>query len=154
MKATLKQGEYESRLSEKIRIMDIHSQTFKDLATQCAYQTQVSTLGEVKSLKVRTKARDKRAKVRDQNIMQNITHSRSEATLQHLNTTNVVKAESENSRKSFQGLQNEVTQLRDDQAKLHKLLKSKSDVAAELTKILKEFCRSDARIDRQTNDGK
>lgn len=134
--------------------MDIHSQTFKDLATQCAYQTQVSTLTEVKSLKIQGKARDRQAKARDQRVMQSITHSRSEASLQQLNTNNIVKVESENSQRGIENLKSEVIQLKDDQKKLRKALKTRSDgMAEELTNVLKEFYRSNGRIDPRTNDG-
>jgi len=154
VKATFKQGEYGSKLGEKIKIMDIHSQSFRDLATQCSYQTQVSTLGEVRSLKSLEKTRDRKAKARDWRVMQNITYSRSEATLQQLKTTNVVKVESENSQRSVQDLKSEVAQLRIDQRKLHKLLKARSNRTAELTKASKDFYRSNERSDPRIEDCK
>ena len=153
MKATIKQDNYASELSEKIKAVDVYSQMFKDLATQCAYKTQTTTLGEVRSL--RSQEKESRRKV-----MQQIARSRSEASLQYLDTTNVVRAESENNQRSVQDLQDEVIQLRTDHANLQASLKSKSDrenaeIAAlkgEIRKFLKEFHRSNERIDRRTND--
>ena len=124
--------------------MDTHSQRFKEMATQCAYQTQTSTLDGVKSLESQTKANHR-------SLIQHIACSRSEASLQHLDTTNVVKAESENSQKSIQYLQKEVLRLREDQAKVYKLLKRKS-MRAELKTVLKDFQRSNGRIDSGTSD--
>ena len=122
VKATFKQDEYGSKLSQSIKLMDTHSQRFKDVAAECAYQTQTSTLDEVRSLKSRTKANDR-------SIMQQIEYSRSEAKLQHLDTTNTLKGESEAHRRRIQHLLKEVNQLKYDQAKVYKLLKSKYMIA-------------------------
>ena len=121
-KATIKQDEYGSKLSQSIKFMDIHSQRFKDVAIQCAYQTQTSTLDEVRFLKSQTKANSR-------SIMQQIEHLRSEASLQHLDTTKILKGESETYQRSIQYLQKEVVQLKNDQAKVYKLLKSKYIIA-------------------------
>ena len=142
VKATFKQDEYESQLSEKIKMMDIHSRTFKDLADQCSYQTQMSTLGEVKTLKLQERASHR-------SVIQRIAHSRSEANLQH-------KAETQN----IQSLQTEIVQLRTDHANVQALLESSSEnqraesnaLKIELKKVLKEFHRSNGRIDMRTND--
>lgn len=145
VKATFKQDQYESKLSESIKLMDIHSQRFHDVALECSFQTQKSTLGELRSLNSRTCADN-------QSIMQSITCSRSEASLQHLNTMNVFKAESENNKMSMENLQNEVGQLKNGQAELRKLLKGNL-VAVELRKALEEFHNESGRIALRRNDG-
>ena len=138
VKATFKQDEYGSKLSQSIKLMDINSQRFKDVAIECAYHTQTSTLDGVRSLKSRTKANNR-------SIMQQIEYSRSEANLQHLDTTNVLKGESETHQRRIQYLQEEVVQLRNDQAKVYKLLKSKYMVAGP-------YFRNDRRSGPRTSD--
>ena len=153
MKATFKQDQYESKLSEKIKIMNAYSRMFKDLAVQCSYQTQQSTLGKVKALK-------SQGKTSHRNIMQQLARSRSEASLQHLDTNRNLREGSESSQRSIQDLQDEVTHLRADHSNLHTLLSSRDEsrsvemdsLKAELKKVLKEFHRSNGRIDRRTND--
>ena len=124
VKATFKQGEYESKLSEALRMMDLCSRHFKDLADQCSYQTQVSTLGELKTFRFQEKANSR-------SVIQSIAHSRSEANLQH------------------QNLHTQIMGLRTNQA----IQKAESDAANnEIRKFLKEFHRSNSRIDMRTND--
>ena len=145
VKATFKQDEYESKLSESIRLMDIHIQRFHDVALQCSFQTHTSTLGELRSLNSRTYADN-------QSIMQKIAFSTSEASLQHSNTTNVLRVESANNKMSMNNLQNEVGQLKNGQAKLCKLLKSQL-VAAELRKVLEELHKESGHITLRRSEG-
>ena len=154
MKAVFKQDEYESELSDKVKTMELYSQTFKDVAEQEAFRTQQETLRGVKALKAQGKKSDRL-------IVQLSAHSRSEANLRHLNTTDLIKAESESSQRRTQELQNEVIQqLRADQAKLEALFKAKSDqhetefaaLAVDIKKVLKKFLSSNGRIDPRTND--
>ena len=92
--------------------------------------------------------------------MQQIARSRSEASLQHLDTNRNLREGSENSQRSIHDLQDEVIRLRADQANLHTLLTSRDEnrsvemdsLKTELKKVLKEFHRSNGRIDRRTND--
>ena len=153
-KAIFKQDEYESELSDKVKAMEFHSQTFKDVAEQCAFHTQQETLREVKKLTSQSKKRDSM-------IVQQIANSRSEANLRHLNTADLIKAESESSRRSSRKLHDEVTQqLRADQARLEAQLKTKWDrqetelnaLAIDIRKVLKKFLSSNGRIDPRTND--
>ena len=154
MKAVFRQDEYESELSEKMKTMEFCSQTFKDVAEQEAFHTQQETLREVKMLKFQNKKGDRM-------IVQQIAHSRSEANLRHLNTTDLIKAESESNQKRTQKLQDEVTQqLRADQARLEAQFKTKFDrqetefnaLAIEIRKVIKKFLSSNGRIDPRTND--
>ena len=154
MKAIFRQDEYESELSEKIKTMEFCSQTFKDVAEQEAFHTQQETLREVKMLKFQNKKGDRM-------IVQQIAHSRSEANLRHLNTTDLIKAESESNQQRTQKLQDEVTQqLRADQARLEAQFKTKFDrqetefnaLAIEIRKVIKKFLSSNGRIDPRTND--
>ena len=104
--------------------MDSQSRTFKELADQCSYETQMSTLGEVRALRSQGRASHR-------SVTQSIVHSRSEANLQHqvLN-------------KSVQNLQTEFA-----------IQKAESNaLRVELKKVLKEFHRSNGRIDMRTND--
>ena len=149
MKVIFKQDEYESELSDKVRTIEFYSQTFKDVAEQEAFQTQRKTLREVKK--------------GDRMIVQQIAHSRSEANLQHLNTLDLIKAESASSQRRIQEVQNEVTQqLRADQAKFEALLKTKSirhetelsALAVEMKKVLKRLLSSNGRNDPRTNDSR
>lgn len=149
MKAIFKQDDYESELSDKVKMIEFCSQTFKDVAEQEAFHTQQKTLREVKK--------------GDRMIVQQIAHSRSEATLQHSNTTDLIKAESASSRRRIQESQNEVIQqLRADQAKLEALFKTKSNrhetelraLAVEMKKVLKRLLSSNGRIDPRTNDSR
>lgn len=141
MKAIFKQDEYESELSDKVKAIQFHSETFKDVAEQWAFHTQGQTLSEVKSLKSQGRKRQRM-------IMQQIAHSRSEANLHHLNTGHLIKAESES-----------ITQLRADQERIEELIKSKFDrqetgmnAIIEMRKLVKELLSSNGRIDRRTND--
>ena len=156
MKAIFKQDEYEAGLSDKVKMMELYSQAFKDLAEQEAFHTQGETLREVKRLKAQRKKGD-------QMIVQQITHSRSEANLRHLNTTDLIKAESESSQRRTHELQNEVIQqLRVDQAGLETLFRTKFDrhetelraLAVEIKKVFKRFLSSNERIDPRTNDSR
>ncbi len=63
--------------------MDFHSQIFKDVAEQEAFQTQRETLREVKMLRSQRKKGDRM-------IVQRIAHSHSEANLRHLNMTDLM----------------------------------------------------------------
>lgn len=124
--------------------MELHFQAFKDVAEQEAYRTQRETLREVKTLKSQGKRGDRM-------IVQQIAHSRSEANLRHLNTTDLIKAESESTRRRTQELQDKVTKERKlDQARLEALFKISLKV--EIKKILKAFLSSNERIDPHTND--
>lgn len=156
VKAIFKQDEYESELSDKVKTMEFYSQTFKDAAEQESFSTQQETLREVKQFKAQGKKGDRM-------IIQLIAHSRSEANLRHLNTTDLIKAESESSQRRTQELQNEVIeQLRADQARLEALFKSKLErhetefgaLAIDIKKVLKKFLRSNGRIDPHTNDSR
>ena len=156
VKAIFKQDEYESELSDKVKTMEFYSQTFKDAAEQESFSTQQETLREVKQFKAQKKKGDRM-------IMQQFAHSRSEANLRHLNTTDLIKAESESSQRRTQELQNEVIeQLRADQARLEALFKSKLErhetefgaLAIDIKKVLKNFLSSNGRIDRRTNDSR
>ena len=154
MKAIFKQDEYESELSDKVKMMEFCSQTFKDVAEQESFSTQQETLREVKKFKAQREKGDRM-------IVQQIAHSRSEANLRHLNTTDLIKAESESSQRRTQELQNEVIeQLRADQARLEALFKTKLErhetelgaLAIDIKKVLKKFLSSNGRIDPRTND--
>lgn len=154
MKVIFKQDEYESELSDKIKAMEFHSQTFKDVAEQEAFHTQRETLREIKELKTQRKKGDR-------TIMQQIVHSRSEANLRHLHTTDLIKAESESSQRRTQTAQDEVTQqLKADQARLEALFKTNLDwqqtkfeaLTIDVRKVLKRFLSSNGRIDPRTND--
>ena len=154
MKAVFKQDEYDSELTDKIKTMELYSQAFKDVAEQEAFRTQQETLREVKTLKAQRKKGDRL-------IVEQIAHSHSEANLRHLNTTDLIKAESESSQIRTQELQNEVVQqLRADQVRLESLLKTKFDrhetdfgaLAVDIRKVLKRFLSSNGRIDPRTND--
>ena len=156
VKAIFKQDEYESELSDKVKTMEFYSQIFKDAAEQESFSTQQETLREVKQFKAQGKKGDRM-------IIQLIAHSRSEANLRHLNTTDLIKAESESSQRRTQELQNEVIeQLRADQARLEALFKSKLErhetefgaLAIDIKKVLKKFLRSNGRIDPHTNDSR
>ena len=156
VKAIFKQDEYESELSEKVKTMEFYSQNFKDVAEQESFSTQQETLREVKHFKAQRKKGDRM-------IMQQIAHSRSEANLRHLNTTDLIKAESESSQRRTQELQNEVIeQLRADQARLEALFKTKLErhetefgaLAIDIKKVLKKFLSSNGRIDPRTNDSR
>lgn len=149
MKAIFKQDEYESELSDKVKTLEFYSQAFRDMAEQEAFQTQQRTLREVKK--------------GDRMIVQQIAHSRSEANLQHLTTTDLIKAESASSENRIQELQKEVIQqLRADQAKLEALFKTKSirhetelsALAVDMKKVLKRLLSSNGRIDPRTNDSR
>ena len=152
MKAIFKQDEYESELSDKVKTMEFYYQTFKDVAEQESFSTQQETLREVKQLKAQGKQRDRM-------IVQQIEHSHSEANLRHLNTTDLIKAESESSQRRTQDLQNEgFEQLRADQARLEALFKTKFEqhetVTIDMKKIFKKFLSSNGRIDPRTNDSR
>ena len=156
VKAIFKQDEYESELNEKVKTMEFYSQNFKDVAEQESFSTQQETLREVKQFKAQRKKSDRM-------IMQQIAHSRSEANLRHLNTTDLIKAESESSQRRTQELQNEVIeQLRADQARLEALFKTKLErhetefgaLAIDIKKVLKKFLSSNGRIDPRTNDSR
>ena len=156
MKAIFKQDEYESELSDKVRTMELYSQTFKEVAVQESFSTQQETLREVKQLKAQRKKGDRM-------IVEQIAHSRSEANLRHLNTTDLIKAESESSRRRTQELQNDVIErLRVDQARLEALFKTKLErhetefgaLAMDIKKVLKKFLSSNGRIDPRTNDSR
>ena len=133
--------------------MEFHSQEFKDVAAQCAYNTQTSTLDEVRSLKSRTKANNR-------SIAQQIEHSRSEAHMQHLDTTNILKSESEAHQRRIQYLLKEVVQLKTDQAKVCKLLKSKCMIAGPYSRndtrsgprISDSMCFDQTSLTRLTSD--
>ena len=149
MKAIFKQDEYESELSDKVKTMELYFQTFKDVAEQEAFHTQRTTLLEVKKGNRMT--------------VQQIARSRSEANFQHLNTTDLIKAESESSQRKTQELQNEmIQQLKADQAKLETLFQTRSNqhdtelsaLAIEMKKVFKKLLSSNGRIDPRTNDSK
>ena len=136
--------------------MEFCSQIFKDVAEQESFSTQQETLREVKQLKAQSKRGDRI-------IVEQIAHSRSEANLRHLDTTDLIKAESESSQRRTQELQNEVIeQLRGDQARLEALFKTKLErhetefgaLAIDIKKVLKKFLSSNGRIDRRTNDSR
>ena len=156
MKAIFKQDEYESELSDKVRTMELYSQTFKEVAVQESFSTQQETLREVKQLEAQRKKGDRM-------IVEQIAHSRSEADLRHLNTTDLIRAESESSRRRTQELQNDVIErLRADQARLEALFKTKLEqhetefgaLAMDIKKVLKKFLSSNGRIDPRTNDSR
>ena len=136
--------------------MEFYSQTFKDVAEQESFSTQQETLREVKQLKAQRRKDDWM-------IVQQIAHSRSEANLRHLNTTDLIKAESESSQRRTQELQSEVIeQLRADQARLEALIKTKLErhetefgaLATDIKKVFKKFLSSNGRIDPRTNDSR
>ena len=153
LKAAFKQESYEAGLDDKIGLMDVYSRRFKDLAVECSYQTQKETLGGVKTF-------NRRARRHHKHFMQEIARSRSEATLRHIETSNIVRAEGENHQRSFRSLEEEVVELRADHAVLHTRLEEKFDrdnaekkaMAKYIKKVLKEFASSNPRIDPRTND--
>ncbi len=153
MKATLKQDEYESKLTEKITTMERHSQLFKDLAVQCSYQTQISTYSNIKILKSQHKATHRE-------VVQQIARSRSEANLQLSNSNLLLQTESQKSQRGIQDLRDDINLLRSDQSKLNALMgasiktesEEKDILRAEIRSFLKEFHRSNGRIDPRTND--
>ena len=141
MKAFFKQDEYETELSDKVKAMQFHSETFKDVAEQWAFRTQGQTLTEVKSLKFQGREGQRI-------IMQQIARSRSEANLQHLNTNELIKAESES-----------LTQLKADQERIEALIETKFDrqetgldAIIEMRKLVKKLLSSNGRIDPRTGD--
>ena len=133
--------------------MELHSRMFKDSAIQCSYQTQKATISKVEALETQVI-------VSHREVMQNIARSRSEASLHHWTSDHVLQTESQNSQRNMQDLQNEITLLREDQSKLDARLRTKAEIQwletellkTELRKVLKEFHRSNGRIDRNTND--
>ena len=92
--------------------------------------------------------------------MQEIVRSRSEATLRHIEKSNIVRAEGENHQRSFRSLEEEVVELRADHAVLHTQLEEKfyhdsaekKALAKYIKKVLKEFASSNPRIDPKKND--
>ena len=136
-----------------MKAMDVQSRVFKDLAIQCSYQTQKSTLGELKALESQTKTGN-------QEVLRQLALSRSEAHSQHVDATDVHQVEGERNRRSIRDLQMGIAQLRTDQLKLNTLMSMKAkreelereSQKAELKKVLKELHRSNERIDPRTND--
>ena len=124
LKATFQQDDFNSKLSENVKAMDLHSRRFQEVAEQCAFQTQVSTLAAVND--------------GHSALMHSIERSQSDAALHQSLTSNALQL----GRKSVEDLHSELRQFKADQA----------SVASELNIILKDFTSSNGRIDRRTND--